>query len=770
MAEEKPKKPFAMPPIPPLKGAPPAGSIGAVKKNEPGPAPAPLPMWSSGSPDKLAGLPMFRGAALKSNSVFGRLKNLKTKDVAFIGAGLAVLIMAPLAEYLVSESGDPASTLSPGFDQKGGVFANSADPAEMGLNQLARGGLLGENPDVITPANYRDPSSLIMAMGGEKETPAAAPEVKRDAPKDNVWDKVVSSAKSGASTAARKVGLPKPGGRLAGALNGLRSLSGGSTSAKSSNLSAPDSKGLFSSPRNENHLAGTQSVPGYRGAGSRSPAAGTGGGGGFDGRPGGFGGPGGGSAGDVMGGGIAGGGKGAGQSGGDGDPSKSPSGSSTKDNKALGESLEFLRRKMEMEKALDLKWAKKKYDELERKKLIEQTLIQTAQQAFLKVLDKLLEGKKDGEKGGGGGGSPGGGGGGEKPPAGKPEAPPDAGLPGGASARLGKPTPPAQASDSTQGEASSRETGAASTRMVGQLTSQPLSDLLPKPGTTIDDSLKPVVGALQSSIAAVDKAKEGLGKEAKNATQAVGDLKKFNQELGKNYTGADKNVAEEKKVPEAGKGLVEGLSADAPGDPPSGKKFKAASKDTAAMESAAKAVANLPDNSMQAAPTDPGIKGDAGRDQLGALQKAKADIAAAYGAMQAPEGMRAGLEANKQKALAAVDAAIQDVTVASTQLDHAGTALKTGSTLAEKAEADYNAAQAKVNANGKEATTMVSPVKSAVDAYAKEGPYKDKDGKVVDQATYDLKAPAKTAVETYTTKTTEVETALKTAKKSFGGK
>ncbi|TPW19812.1 MAG: hypothetical protein FD126_2314, partial [Elusimicrobia bacterium] len=48
----------------------------------------------------------------------------------------------------------------------------------------------------------------------------------------------------------------------------------------------------------------------------------------------------------------------------------------------------------------------------------EQTLVQTAQQAFMKVLDKLLEGKKDGG-GSPGGGSPGGG----SPGGGKPEDP-----------------------------------------------------------------------------------------------------------------------------------------------------------------------------------------------------------------------------------------------------------------------------------------------------------------------------------------------------------
>ncbi|MBI3296610.1 MAG: hypothetical protein HYZ75_00485 [Elusimicrobia bacterium] len=418
----KPKKLFAMPPVPPsTPGAkqPPLPALPTKHKHHDDKGSAsPLPIWTASPGDKLAGLPIFRGARLRGGSWLGRMRGLKTKDVAFIGAGLAVLLLAPLAEYLISDSKDPADALVPGFDMKGDVFPNGADPAEMGIQQLARGGLLGENPDVITPANYRDPSSLIMAFGADKPaTPPEAgptPEPKRDAPKADVWDKVVDSAKKGAAAASRKVGLPKPGGKFKGALSGLRGLTGGSSGAKSASLTAPNSKGLFSSPRGSNALTVSQSIPGYRGAGARSTAAGTGGNG-FDGRRGeGYGPGGGGSSGDVSGGGISTGGKGTGGSAADGEPTKNPSGSSTKDNKAMGENLEFLRRKMLMEKEMDLKFAKRRYDELERKKMLEQAAMQTAQQALLKILDKLLDKNRGGggEKKGGGGGGPSGGGGG----------------------------------------------------------------------------------------------------------------------------------------------------------------------------------------------------------------------------------------------------------------------------------------------------------------------------------------------------------------------
>ena len=76
------------------------------------------------------------------------------------------------------------------------------------------------------------------------------------------------------------------------------------------------------------------------------------------------------------------------------------------------ESLAETARKMNMEQAIKLKWDKKRYDQIERKKMKEQIAMQTASQAFLKILDKLLAGGSGGGSGDGGssGSSPGGGG------------------------------------------------------------------------------------------------------------------------------------------------------------------------------------------------------------------------------------------------------------------------------------------------------------------------------------------------------------------------
>ncbi|TBR19950.1 hypothetical protein EPO15_13815, partial [bacterium] len=143
-----PKKPFNPMPLP----TPPGSQPPSASKDKGGAA---LPLWTSNSSDKLVGMPLFRGAGQKSNSLLGRLKALKTKDMAFIGAGLAVLVMAPLAEYLISEGEDTDKALTQGFAQNGMQFPGVGDPSEPGIMGLARGGVPGDASDVITPLNAR---------------------------------------------------------------------------------------------------------------------------------------------------------------------------------------------------------------------------------------------------------------------------------------------------------------------------------------------------------------------------------------------------------------------------------------------------------------------------------------------------------------------------------------------------------------------------------------------------------------------------------------
>lgn len=719
MANE-PRKPFLSPAPLPLPTP-----TSSKDKDKGGAA---LPLWSSASStDKLAGMPLFRGANQKSGGLMGRLKSLKTKDVAFIGAGLAVLVMAPLAEYLISEGEDKAGQLQGGFASNSSPFNEGRDPSEIGIMGLARGGVPGDGSDVITPLNARDPSSLIMGGNGEqKEAPATASvEPKRDAPKDSVWDKVVSSAKSGATAATRKVSLPKPGGKLAGAINGLRSLSGGSTGA-SLKLAAPDSKGLFSSPKNESHLAATQPVPGYRGAGARVIAGGSGGN--TSGRPGGgFGGPGGGVAGDVMSGGISGGGRGSGFSGGDGDPTKNPGGSSTKDAKTLGESLAFLRQKMEMEKAIDLKWAKKRYDELERKKMIEQTLVQTAQQAFMKVLDKLLEGKKDGAGGGGsgGGGSPPGGGapGGKEPPAGSPAGTPSAGRGGlGAVRTVAKPA----SADGIKGQITAAESTHKDTdQSLGELGQN--AGVLKSKAATLAASSDP---RLQSLAKPLEAAASDLAAAEKTLREQIAEAKKpleNHKEIQKALETKVKGLKEAGTLGAAGSDLAMAEPAKLTDD---GTTYtgKASGKDAGAKADEAKAKADAAKHDYKAADFPKDSKGSG---ELAAnIEKRIAAVESALtldANARVDPAIQASLAAAKAELAGILRQAAQNVRVADKNLQTAVDASKESATRANQVQQGYAAAQ---YAAGKAAEDLKK-------AAGKIDPLSDKwKGKVADHPEY----------------------------------
>jgi hypothetical protein len=106
-------------------------------------------------------------------------------------------------------------------------------------------------------------------------------------------------------------------------------------------------------------------------------------------------------------------GSGAGSSGADASI-KVPGATTTQDKREITikekkESLAHMARKMNMEESIKLKWDKKRYNQIERKKMREQIMMQTASQALLKVLEKALDALVDAVKGGGGGGGGGGG-------------------------------------------------------------------------------------------------------------------------------------------------------------------------------------------------------------------------------------------------------------------------------------------------------------------------------------------------------------------------
>ncbi len=355
----------------------------------------------------------IRGMGGAGGSIMDRLKNLRRKDLMFIGAGLATLMMAPVAEhFMMSPEEGAGTTLEEGFDSKGPLFPDGSTVYESGTGGFSPGGLVGAGTDVITPLNVRDPSALVMGPGAKQKPeavvappPAAASSSSDDASASKWKDALAESAKSGVREAVKKSPkLPRPSVKMQGALRGLSALSGsskgGGASFKLPGLSASN---VPNRARGSNSLTRSQAAPGFRGAARRSNTSGSG----IEGLRGAgsrqadqFGNagasnglqtaanvglpfPGGGGRGGFAG------------PGGPGGGGKNPGGNQIKENKQLGESLAFLRKKMEQEKAIALKWKKKEWKQFGRQKAIEEGAIKLMFDAFGKIIvDPISEGMK----------------------------------------------------------------------------------------------------------------------------------------------------------------------------------------------------------------------------------------------------------------------------------------------------------------------------------------------------------------------------------------
>ena len=327
-----------------------------------------IPTLKESQNEKKGGAPALKIKGLQSGlSLIERLKQFKKKDLAFILAGLGVLFMAPLAEHFMMSPSDSAGdgTMKEGWNTPGrggsSPFGAAASPYDQGLNGLAPGGTVGSGSDVITPLNVRDPSALVMGPGATQQAPATAsaspttPPPPPPAKEDSKWNDAIAAGKAAASAATKKAALPVPKVPLsAGGLRGLGAVSGGSGSSFS--LAPISSNGLASGHVNQsNGLTGTNGS-GFKGV-ARGPGSG-----GNTGRLEALKNAAANAGGDFNRAGSAAtaleaaanrdmsgsGGGGAGEGGGKED--KATSGSQSKDSKSPGESLEFLRQKMQMEK------------------------------------------------------------------------------------------------------------------------------------------------------------------------------------------------------------------------------------------------------------------------------------------------------------------------------------------------------------------------------------------------------------------------------------
>jgi hypothetical protein len=324
------------------------------------------------SPDAAPQL-RVRGPARGPKSFSDRLARLGNKELAIIAAGISVLFLDPLAERLAMKPTQDTPSW-PGFSQLGGPVPGSRT---------------GATQDIITPLNARDPSALVMApYGAATQRPPAAKTAAPPAGKDSSWkDALTSAAKEGASKGAEaaKPTAVKASGQMSGALRGLSALSGASyPGSVQLTLSAPSLAGAPNHPALSGSLQQVQKAPGYAGVsqhgldqGGNADAlykAARNAADKFD-RPGGASTNLDAAAKEAIPSGSAtnaGGGTSA------GDANRAPGGSNSKDNKAVGESLAYLKAKTDMEKSEDLYWSKKKWREFEFPKMIIEEITKSA--------------------------------------------------------------------------------------------------------------------------------------------------------------------------------------------------------------------------------------------------------------------------------------------------------------------------------------------------------------------------------------------------------
>lgn len=326
-----------------------------------------------------------------------RFRALRRRDLAFILSGLAVLFMAPVAEHLLTGPEDDPGPLSEGFDRKGPLFAEGGSIYDPGTGGWSPGGLPGQDNDVVTPLNVRDPSALIMGPGAvERPAVGSANSAVAEKGKADGWHEALDAARRGAKQAAQTAQLPKPPPRMTGALRGLAALDAGRGGGPSVTLPALTAQHAPNRARESGSLTRSQAAPGFRGPASRSPASGSAlealkaagarqadafnrgpAGGALETA----------SREAVPGGAPSPGGRVEG-----GAETKSPSGTSSKDNRNVtpAEDLAFLSAKENMLKGIDLKWKKKEWRELGRQKMGEEILMKTGAELTKNLIDKGL--------------------------------------------------------------------------------------------------------------------------------------------------------------------------------------------------------------------------------------------------------------------------------------------------------------------------------------------------------------------------------------------
>jgi len=204
----------------------------------------------------------------KTSSTFmERLKNLSKKDIAFVGLGLSILVMAPVAEFFMTKPSSD-NLLTPGFGERKGSDSAGPNLYDPGVNALSSGSPDGSS-DVIVPLTARDPASLII---GPQSAPPPAPVL----PPSTFRDSMKDVAPKAFTEAVKSAPAPfTPSSRLSSSLRGFGSFFGGNESSKTSGslgrgaiLASAKSAPTKSEKRS---MAGPVAIPGYKGVASSTP-------------------------------------------------------------------------------------------------------------------------------------------------------------------------------------------------------------------------------------------------------------------------------------------------------------------------------------------------------------------------------------------------------------------------------------------------------------------------------------------------------------------
>ncbi len=167
--------------------------------------------------------PAFSRAA---GGIMERLKGLSRRDLGLVALGISALVMAPVAEFMMSRP-PMDNSLTAGFGTRDASAAASL--YEPGIHGLSQGSPDGSG-EVIVPLSARDPLSLI--LGASKPAPPSMPSSLP--PSGGFRDAVRDSGREAFAAAVKSAGAPTVIPKMQTALRGMSSFFGGGESSRTS--------------------------------------------------------------------------------------------------------------------------------------------------------------------------------------------------------------------------------------------------------------------------------------------------------------------------------------------------------------------------------------------------------------------------------------------------------------------------------------------------------------------------------------------------------